>query len=236
MSALNIKKLSVKLQSVASKNKLESKDLAMLREIKEGIAQALQLLKECDACGAAVLEIARLELDGVRAAVCPACGIKALKNRSLVINKVKKKAASGPKATVVRRQAPLKPREKRKGIKRRTIRESHTPKKRTRLHMPAVRKNEPRRAEQTALKLDTKPVQADTSQAFEQIAKECSEKISVVRKVFQIANSVAFPMNMERTINYTKMEAQSQGIVLDISVLKKMLILLVKKAGLKVRD
>ncbi len=102
--------------------------------------------------------------------------------------------------------------------------------------MPAVRKNEPRRAEQTALKLDTKPVQADTSQAFEQIAKECSEKISVARKVFQIANSVAFPMNMERTINYTKMEAQSQGIVLEIGVLKKMLILLVKKAGLKVRD
>ena len=73
MSVVSLKKILLKLQTVSKKKELDHKDLNVLREIKEGISQTLQTLKVCDACGKAVLEIARLEIDGVRAAVCTPC-------------------------------------------------------------------------------------------------------------------------------------------------------------------
>ena len=243
MSEINIKKLASKLQSVAGKKQLESKDLAALREVKDGITKALQILKECESCGAAVLEIARLELDGVRAAVCHACGIKALRNKSLVIKNVRKKAAARQKA--VRAPAHQKSPEPRPRLKRpeRPGRPQparrEAPKKKTRLDIPTFKRGESRAEDQPSLFGGAAPASAapaDLGSVFGQIAKACNIKTTVVRKVHQIAGAVAFPMNLERTVNYTRMEAQSQGVGLDLATLKNVIVALSKKAGLKIRD
>jgi hypothetical protein len=242
MSEINIKKLASKLQSVAGKKQLESKDLAALRDVKDGITQVLQVLKECESCGAAVLEIARLELDGVRAAVCHACGIKALRNKSLVLKNVRKKAAARQKAAKApahQKATPPKPRFRRPekpGRPRPAPRE--VPKKKTRLDVPTFKRGETRAADQTSLFGGAAPASvapADLGPVFDQIAKACNIKTSVVRKIHQIAGAVAFPMNLERTVNYTRMEAQSQGVAIDLATLKNVMVGLSKKAGLKIR-
>lgn len=243
MSEINIKKLASKLQSVAGKKQLESKDLAALREVKDGITQTLQVLKECESCGAAVLEIARLELDGVRAAVCHACGIKALRNKSLVLKNVRKKAAARQKAAgAAAHQKPPQPKPRFKRPERPVKplpAQREIPKKKTRLDVPTFKRNESQANDQTSLFGASAPVSAapaDPGPVFEQIAKACNIKTSAVRKVHQIAGAVAFPMNLERTVNYTRMEAQSQGVALDLGTLKNVIVALSKKAGLKIRD
>jgi sRNA-binding protein len=238
MSDVNLGKLLLKMQGVAKKKQLESKDLEVLREIKDGISQALQVLKECDCCGAAVTEIARLELDGVRAAVCRDCGIKALKNKALILKKVKKNEARREKKedkAPQEHKEPREPKEPKPHKKAPPPPPSPAAPKPSRL-VEAMEKKEEPSVGQTMLPLSDKNGQTDKNTGIEEVASETAVKVPVVRKLFEIASSVAFPMALERTISYARMEAVSQGLKLTDEELRRVITGLVKKAGLKVKD
>ncbi|MFH0918737.1 MAG: hypothetical protein V1913_00115 [Fibrobacterota bacterium] len=247
MADSNLKKMAAKLAAVAGKKQLDNKDMTILREVKDSISAVLQGLKECDCCGAAVTEIARLELDGVRAAVCQSCGIKALKNKSLVIKNVKKKEAARHEAAHERHVAgPAKhaaPAHAVPGAK------GHAPVK-VHDHRALAKKNpfktEPHPAARPASAEPEQPSlfsgaddasgKSDNSVAFEEIARACNSKILIVKKIHQLANAIAFPMNLDRTVSYVRMEAQGQGVNLSNDELRKMIGLLIERAGVKVKE
>jgi hypothetical protein len=240
MSDISLKKLSAKLSAVAGKRNLDSKDLELLREVKEGITGVLQGLKECESCGAAVAEIIRLELGGVRAAVCQACGIKALKSKSLSLKNAKKKEAAHEKVKPEhsahhedKHSAPAhkshdnKPLEKRKPF-RTDPHPAHEEK-------APVPKAKPAPAEQTALFGDAAPAEKGEN-VFEDIAREAETKIMTAKKVHQIASGIAFPMNMDRTLSYVRMDAQTQGLHLQPEEIKKIILVLMAKGMVKVKE
>jgi len=245
MSDVNLKKMTAKLAAVAAKKQLDNKDMAVLREVKDGISAVLQGLKECDCCGAAVTEIARLELDGVRAAVCQACGIKALRNKSLVIKNVKKKEAARHEAEHVKHEAPHAPARPHAA----PAAKGHAP-ARAHDHKALAKKNpfktEPRPAvkaapvepEQPSLfsGADEASGKGDAGAVFDEIARVCNSRVLVVRKIHQLANAIAFPMTLDRTVSYVRMEAQGQGIALSNEELHKMIGLLIERAGVKVKE
>ncbi|OGS33390.1 MAG: hypothetical protein A2293_08945 [Elusimicrobia bacterium RIFOXYB2_FULL_49_7] len=224
----NLNKLLTKFQGVAKKKHLESRDLEILREIKEGITQVLQVLKECDCCGAAVPEIARLELDGIRAAVCHDCGIKALKNKSLVLKKVKKNEAKREKRDDKDHKKPAEHKTSHKSAPAADTRSTRFD--------AVIEKKADGAVGQTMLSLGAKSGELDRAAGFEEVASENGQKLAIVKKLFEIASSVALPMPLDRTISYTRMEALNQGLRLSDDELKRIVTGLVKKAGLKVRE
>lgn len=250
MSDTNLKKMAAKLSAVAGKKQLDNKDMTLLREVKDAITTVLQGLKECDCCGAAVTEIARLELDGVRAAVCQACGIKALKNKSLVIKNVKKKEAAkhesahapshaAPKSHAAPAHHAAAP-AKHHAVHPAKADPKALAKKnpfKTEPH-PFATKPAVAEAEQPTLFSgnDEGDSKGDNSMVFDEIARACNSKVLVVRKIQQLAGAIAFPMTLDRTVSYVRMEAQGQGINLSNEELRKMIGLLIERAGLKVKD
>ncbi len=238
MSDINLKKLAAKLSTVAGKRNLDSKDLNALREIKEGITGVLQGLKECESCGAAVTEIIRLELGGVRAAVCQSCGIKALKSKSLSIKHSKKKDAPSDKSPAkaehgtrhpdaAHKSHDGKPLEKRKPF-RTNPHPRHEEKE-------APVKSKPVVSEQPSLFGDAMPSEKGET-VFEEAARETGSKIMTIKKVHQIASAIAFPMNMDRTLSYIRMDAQGQGVHLQPEEIRKIVTTLIDKGLVKVKE
>jgi hypothetical protein len=232
MPEFNLKKLSSKLSAVAGKRNLDSKDLEALREVKEGIIGILQGLKECECCGAAVPEIIRIELGGVRAAVCQACGIKALKNKSLVLRNVKKKTAAKPEPHIhpEHKHAPAahKALEKRRPFRTEPHPRHEEP-------ASAASKTKPPAPEQPSLFGEVAPAEKGEN-VFEIVAKEADTRIMTVKKVHQIASAIAFPMNMDRTLSYIRMDAQNQGLHLQPEEIKKIIASLLSKGLVKVKE
>jgi len=228
MSDISLKKLSGKLSAVAGKRNLDSKDLEILREVKEGITGVLQGLKECESCGAAVAEIIRLELGGVRAAVCQSCGIKALKNKSLNVRKKKEAVHHETKHPASSHKShDGKPLEKRTPF-RTDPHPVHESKE-------APAKAKPAPSEQASLFGDAAPSEKGEN-VFEEIAKEAGTKIMTAKKVHQIASGIAFPMNMDRTLSYVRMDAQTQGVHLQPEEIKKIITALMAKGLIKVKE
>ncbi|OGJ89509.1 MAG: hypothetical protein A2487_06375 [Candidatus Raymondbacteria bacterium RifOxyC12_full_50_8] len=228
MADVNLKKLAAKMAAVAGKKQMDSKDLTVLREIKDGISQTLQELKECDSCGSAVTEIVRMEIEGVRAAVCHACGIKALKNKGLVL----KHARHREKEHAHKKDHPAS----HKSAKPESVpANAHAPAKAPKVVKPAKEDKAPAVAAQPSLFSTPEPRQ-DLGAALQEIGEAAGIKPAIVRRILQIASSVAFPMNLERTLNYTRMEAQRENINLDNEALKKVISGLVQKAGLKLKE
>ncbi|MFH1759474.1 MAG: hypothetical protein ABIA63_00085, partial [bacterium] len=71
----NLKELASKLSSIARKKSLKGKDMDVLKEVRDGLAGIQLQLKECDICSGVVPGVIRIEVDGVKAAVCQDCGI-----------------------------------------------------------------------------------------------------------------------------------------------------------------
>lgn len=233
MADVNLNKLLAKMQGVAKKKQLESRDLDVLREIREGVTQVLSALKVCDCCGAAVTEIARLELDGVRAAVCHDCGIKAFKNKALVLKKVKKNEIKREKRE---EKTPKEPKTIKEPKKNTDLKPAPRPETHSH-HMQSALESKPQPSVgQTMLSLAPKSGVPDRNAAFEEIASETALKVPVVRKIFEIASSVAFPMAFGSTFSYAKAEIAGQGVKVTDDELKRALTGLVKKAGLRVKD
>jgi len=241
VSAIPLKKLLFKLQGVSKKKELDHKDLNILREIKAGIAQTLAILKVCDACGKAVVEIARLEIDGVRAAVCTPCGIKALRTKNLELNHLKRHPG---------RAAKRDPKPRRKNRHSGRPAPSPHPSPRTPIGLPKVKrfpvkpgpitmpkaKKAPHKPDvQTALSLSAPSNGASQNDAFQAVADRAKTTMGVIKKIYHIASSVAIPMDIDRTVNYTRMEAQRMGIKAESLNLRQVMEGLVKKAGLKLK-
>ncbi len=79
----DLRQIAQQLTLVARKKRLSAKELSSLAEVRNRITEVLGTLKECEACGAVVTNIAAVEIRGVRARVCADCGIKALRNNQL---------------------------------------------------------------------------------------------------------------------------------------------------------
>jgi len=228
MADTSVKKLAAKLSIVGSKKQLDSKDLDMLREVKEGIVAVLQGLKECDVCGSAVTEIVRIEIDGIRAAVCQSCGIKSLKNKAIVLRGVKKKehskekvAKSASHGAASHSRAPEK--------KRPFSTDPHPASERPSHGTPALRAEQP--------SLFSEPASAEKGEnAFEEVARDANSKMMTVKKVHQIVSNIAFPMNFERTTSYVRMEAQGQNLHLNPDELKRIVTALIKKNLIKIKE
>ena len=242
MSDTSLKKLAGKLSAVAGKRALDSKDLEILREVKEGIMGVLQGLKECESCGAAVAEIIRIELGGVRAAVCQSCGIKALKSKTFSLKNAKKKEAAHEKTkaehharTEPKHAAPAhKPQDGKTLEKRKPFRTDPHPQHEERAETSAPVKSKPA-AEQASLFGDAAPAEKGEN-VFQDVADAAGSKIMTVKKVHQIASGIAFPMNMDRTLSYVRMDAQTQGVHLQPDEIKKIVSALVSKGLVKIKE
>ncbi|MFP4521668.1 MAG: hypothetical protein ACLFQK_05935 [Fibrobacterota bacterium] len=109
--ASELKKLSKKFEKIAAKKVLVSKDVNELRQIRESIKSFLDCLKECQICGKAVDDIVKMEAAGKKASLCRECGIKALRDKSLLSSKVpaaKKKKAPRAESSVPAKKKSVK--------------------------------------------------------------------------------------------------------------------------------
>jgi hypothetical protein len=227
MHETNLKKLSAKLGAISAKASLESKDLESLREIRDSISSVLSALKECDCCGAAVTEIAKLEMEGVRAHVCRKCGIRAFKDKELILKAVRKKESNRVVRPSVSASSSAKSVIKSKPFK---------------THVEPSSVSKPARSRQSDFQpslFGEMAAQGDTSRAgndFDAVAESTGSKIMSVKKVHSIASSVAFPMNFDRTISFTKIEAQSQHFQIKDEELKRIVTALKDKGLLRIKD
>ncbi len=190
----DLKQLAVRLTAVARKKRLSAKELSALAEIRNRIAEVLQALKECEACGAVVTNIAAVEIKGVRARVCTECGIRALRSNQLKPRKhgagiaprkkkgVEHKAKSGPQNPVM-------------------------PGTQTTLEIPIAAEKE----------------SAGQNDTIETLVRETGQKAAVIRRIRKIAQDIAMPMNFEGTYNFTRAEARKENIKADDDQIRTML-------------
>lgn len=207
MGEMNLKKTAAKLSMLAGKSVFDSKDLALLREIRDALSLSLSALKECDCCGAAVSEVAKLEMDGIKAVVCSACGIKAFKNRELIIKNVKRRESAKTLPKPIIRSKPFKTETK-------------------------ANENQPTLFGESIKQSDKNKGGGD----LEAIALAAGSKTITVKKILSIASGVAFPMNIERTISFVKIEAQSQQINFKEDEIRRVVSALKDNGLLRVKD
>jgi len=226
MPETNLKKLASKLGNIAGRSSLESKDLETLREIKDGLAAIIASLKECDCCGAAVTEIARLEIDGVRALVCSSCGIKALKNKELVLKNVRKKEHAKVSHPPVSHKAAVKTVIKSKPFKTEPHPETASN------HAPRTRIVET----QPSLFGDAVVKSSKSGDDMDAIASAASSKVMTVKKIHSIVSGVAFPMNLDRTLSFVRMEAQSQHLNFKEDEIRRVVTALKANGLIRIKD
>jgi hypothetical protein len=214
-----IKALAKKLTAVGAKKNWLGKDLESIREIRDGLTQSLQTLKVCESCGTVVTEIARLELAGIRANVCKACGVKAFKTGALNVKKTPSRPAIKPERKKVEKNIPPVKKKIRKPVPHAenlslfnepSQPQSPTPEgflPKSGITMP---KMEP--AAKRAAPVENGENGGLENDAVAQLGNKMNFKIGDLRKIIKSVNEMAIRMDLEQTCNYVMSEASQTGL------------------------